>query len=355
MGWVYDATTEGGAFTANGIVVKNCRRTTLARPDLKSLDGAHPIGPQFTPAQLADAAKGGDVAFPRMARRANGTLAPVAAIATGPAAKRVAALRSGTGPAAARVAKLQAKTPAPAPAAEQLKPLSRAEGWKPLSTAEILARGDGSALANRVAARTTAMYVRGNTSVRLEVPMGRYTTAGLLADVAKVRAKTAAQLGGVPVSFVVPARDAAFAAGPGQLSAYVIKGDTSVYLHPQLADGSRGDTASTKPRGFFMPAAREVKFREYTMTHELGHVLDGVRGDTFEGLGSIDPSGALWHATQPKPEASRFHLANRNTAGSSDYGFSSPAEGYAEAFAQWVQGPGSVVADAYAKQYGWVR
>jgi len=225
------------------------------------------------------------------------------------------------------------------------------EQWKGLSRAEILARGDGSALAKRVAARTTAVYTRGNTSVHLEVPMDQAQTAGLLADVAKVRAKTAAQLGGVPVRFVVPAGDAAFA---GQTGAYVIRGDSSVYVHPQVADGSRS-TPAGKPRGFFMPAAATVSYREYALTHELGHVLDGARGDTFEGLGRIDPSGALWHATQPTAGASRFHMANRSAAGSSDYGFSSVAEGYAEAFAQWTQGPGSAVGDAYAKQYRWTR
>jgi len=81
----------------------NCRRTTLARPDLKSLDGASPIGPQFTPAQLAAALEnGGEVSFP-VGRRANRTTASPAA--AGPAAAR----RASPGPAAARRAALLAR------------------------------------------------------------------------------------------------------------------------------------------------------------------------------------------------------------------------------------------------------
>jgi len=73
-----------------------CRRSSLARPELKTLDGAQPIGPQFTPEQLADAAAGGDVGFMNgvpisVPRRSNGTLRPGGA-AGGPAAARRAAL-----------------------------------------------------------------------------------------------------------------------------------------------------------------------------------------------------------------------------------------------------------------------
>lgn len=39
-GWVYDATTAGGAFTANGAVVKNCRRASSPRPDIETAEEA---------------------------------------------------------------------------------------------------------------------------------------------------------------------------------------------------------------------------------------------------------------------------------------------------------------------------
>jgi len=93
-----------------------CRRAALSRPDLRSLDGATPIGPQFTPEQLADAAAGGDVGFMNgVPRRSSGTLAPAAGIAKGAAARRRAAARrapgaaAAEGPAAARRAALQAR------------------------------------------------------------------------------------------------------------------------------------------------------------------------------------------------------------------------------------------------------
>lgn len=80
----------------------NCRRVTIARPDIKSLVGATPRGPQFTAQQLLDAAAGKDVGFRNVVdRRGNGTMAPAASVASTPAAKRRAALAAG-GPAAAR-------------------------------------------------------------------------------------------------------------------------------------------------------------------------------------------------------------------------------------------------------------
>jgi hypothetical protein len=73
----------------------NCRRVTIARPDIKSVIGAKPMGPQFTAQQLVDAANGSDVGFRKVVdRRGNGTMAPVASVARGPAAKRLAALQA---------------------------------------------------------------------------------------------------------------------------------------------------------------------------------------------------------------------------------------------------------------------
>jgi len=102
-GWTsHDDTTQ-----ANGMIVTldearawpishpNCRRTTIARPDIKSLIGAKPMGPQFTAQQLKDAADGADVGFRKVVdRRGNGTLAPVASVVRGPAATRLAALQA---------------------------------------------------------------------------------------------------------------------------------------------------------------------------------------------------------------------------------------------------------------------
>jgi hypothetical protein len=100
-GWTsHDDTTQ-----ANGMIMTlddsraypishpNCRRVTIARPDIKSLDGATPKGPQFTAQQLKDAAAGSDVGFRKVVdRRGNATMAPAASIARGPAAARQQAL-----------------------------------------------------------------------------------------------------------------------------------------------------------------------------------------------------------------------------------------------------------------------
>jgi hypothetical protein len=73
----------------------NCRRVSIPRPDITSVIGAKPMGPQFTAQQLKDAASGADVGFRKVVdRRGNGTLAPVASVARGPAAKRLAALQA---------------------------------------------------------------------------------------------------------------------------------------------------------------------------------------------------------------------------------------------------------------------
>jgi predicted RNA-binding Zn ribbon-like protein len=94
-GWVYDFSTVGGAYSVGGLVVKNCRRVTIPRPDVKSLIGATPKGPQFTAQQLKDAASGSDVGFRKVIdRKGNGILAPAASVARGPAAKRLAALQA---------------------------------------------------------------------------------------------------------------------------------------------------------------------------------------------------------------------------------------------------------------------
>lgn len=134
-GWTsHDDTTQ-----ANGLILPldearawpishpNCRRTTMARPDIKSLVGAKPMGPQFTAQQLEDAAKGKDVGFRNgVARRSNGTMAPAAAIAKGPAATRAAAL--------------QAKTPDLA--AAPTKPLTGTEAMKSLTKAQPKLNGE---------------------------------------------------------------------------------------------------------------------------------------------------------------------------------------------------------------------
>lgn len=97
-GWVYDTSTVGGAFTANGVVVKNCRRVATPRPDLASADGS-PTAP--TPldrvaairaaADAAQQAAQRAVATSATPRRASAGLDLGAGVAVSAAARRFAA------------------------------------------------------------------------------------------------------------------------------------------------------------------------------------------------------------------------------------------------------------------------
>jgi hypothetical protein len=86
------------------------------------------------------------------------------------------------------------------------------------------------------------------------------------------------------------------------------------------------------------------------MTHELGHVLDAQHGHTKETthLGSRQVE-----YTSSREEATALHREQRSQL--SRYGQTNVAEGYAEAYAQWIHGgPGiNAAADAFAAKYGW--
>jgi hypothetical protein len=72
-GWVYDCTTEQGAFNVDGFVVKNCRRSFAARPDVTSADEAKTAPRSTTPeqaqAQIAQDEERAQALLSRQARR----------------------------------------------------------------------------------------------------------------------------------------------------------------------------------------------------------------------------------------------------------------------------------------------
>lgn len=90
IGWVYDATTVGGAFTANGVVVKNCRRSTSPRPDISSARDAQEASP--TPTGDATRAQEQAVVAQQRATR------PVAASASAARTTTALDLQAGTLP-----------------------------------------------------------------------------------------------------------------------------------------------------------------------------------------------------------------------------------------------------------------
>jgi hypothetical protein len=82
----------------------------------------------------------------------------------------------------------------------------------------------------------------------------------------------------------------------------------------------------------------------------LGHVLDNEHAHTF----ATSHLGSRQVAFTEGSEAGRaMHQQHRQEL--SGYGKTNAAEGYAEAYAQWIHGgPGtSAAADAYARKFGW--
>jgi len=126
-GWVFDASTVGGAFTASGIVVKNCRRVTTPRADLETAadadrarrqEGTSRADVSAVQAQAARQAKRAAQALPRtaqlrdrVARAADGRLLPAADATVSSAQRNGAAgraLATGEAPALARARRLAA-------------------------------------------------------------------------------------------------------------------------------------------------------------------------------------------------------------------------------------------------------
>lgn len=158
---------------------------------------------------------------------------------------------------------------------------------------------------------------------------------GFLADTAAALDKMPSDLR--PITFLVPKRgtDRMFRDSPtGMTGGYVTQGMDFVNINPTVADGYDLDAAQRTAQ--FMPGSGGVTVRQWTIAHELGHIMDHGHDHTDDAR----PAGAVWR---------------KNKAGLSRYGQTHRAEGYAEAWAQWtVGGPGSdPVADAYAREYGW--
>jgi hypothetical protein len=224
-----------------------------------------------------------------------------------------------------------------------------AAGWEPHEIPD-----DGS-FGSRVAReKTKQAFKRGNTTVLVETRMTEAQTKAFLDDVDRTIRKSG--LDDRDITFKVPTGDREFRtrANGGIVGAYVQRGIPTVHVNPKIASGdpltlaSFGQGAHT---GHFMPAGKDVPPREYTLAHELGHVLDFMNGDTVRSGGST-PSG---FGLPPVSNETAASLHREHRGDFSKYGTSSLQEGYAEAFAQWVHGgPGSSrLADAFARRFGW--
>lgn len=224
-----------------------------------------------------------------------------------------------------------------------------AAGWKPHEIPD-----DGSFGSRIAREKTKQAFKSGNTTVLIETRMTEAQTKAFLDDVERTIRKSG--LDDRDITFKVPVGDREFRArrNGGVTGAYVARGIPTVHVNPKIAAGDPvviaafGRGAHT---GHFMPAGKDVPPREYTLAHELGHVLDGLNGDTFRTLGKT-PSGFDLPSVNTDT-AAVLHREHRDDF--SKYGTSNLQEGYAEAFAQWVHGgPGSSrLADAFARRFGW--
>jgi hypothetical protein len=200
--------------------------------------------------------------------------------------------------------------------------------------------GDGTYTGDRAAAKAKQAYKAGGHTVVIESAMSEAETKGLLGDITSALERSHPNLKGTGVKFLVPTGDSTFRQSRrGVVGAYVHRGGTTVHINPSVANNKLADAfARGGQTGHFMPAAKDVAPREYTILHELGHVTHNVHGHVDAGPFS-PPDAALRHVTHAH----------------SKYGRSSPFEGYAEAFAQHsIGGAGShPVSDAYAEHYGW--
>jgi hypothetical protein len=170
----------------------------------------------------------------------------------------------------------------------------------------------------------------------------------LLANVSKAMERVEPNLPAhtTNVTFNVP-KDLPYFANKPNTGAFVLAGDTTVTINPRMVSGEQwAGFEHAGHVGHFMPASTKGQdVQEYTLVHELGHVIDGqhrhTRPQLAEGNFNHDYSNVQFHRT--------------TTRGAGAYAQDNPAEGYAEAFAQHtLGGTGShPVAASYAERFGW--
>lgn len=143
------------------------------------------------------------------------------------------------------------------------------------------------------------------------------------------------------VDLLIPNGDRMFASGV--TGGYVTWGIPRIMLSPALAKGRNWLDAKYHP-----PAWEVSRSQEGVIAHELGHVLDGWGSDTRRNIGTSHP---------PSQKYSEVKFWQDTFAGVDGWKYAKKnvAEGYADAYMQWVLGgPGSSpVSDAYAQRYGW--
>lgn len=228
---------------------------------------------------------------------------------------------------------------------------SSGHGFELLDKDAALAHlSDGSELGNKAAAKAKRVYRRGEHTVVVESKLADDAAEALLVDVGAVLDKAPKLTR--PIQFKVPTGDPQFRArrNGGIVGGYVRRGVDTVHINPKVAAGEL--EALENLGNQLMPVVDVVKFRRYTIAHELGHIFDHLHDHTEKRPAGLTKQGVPFNH---KPDADERMWAAQHYPKQSVYGRSSFHEGYAEAFAQWVLGgmKSSEVADAYAKRYGW--
>jgi hypothetical protein len=221
--------------------------------------------------------------------------------------------------------------------------------WEP-----FVLEHDGT-LGGRAAAQKAKMAFRaGDHTVVIETTMSAEHAKGLLADITNATERAAPNLKG-PVKFLVPTGEKWTGKNGGTVGAFVHVNGTTVHINPKVADNTHARAfQNSAEAGHFVPGAKTLPPREFTILHELGHVVDNQNHHTPDpGVNTF--AHAFGGGERYQPGAEGFH--QEHSHGHSEYGKDSAAEGYAEAFAQWsIAGPGQhKVADTYAEQYGWAK
>ena len=155
------------------------------------------------------------------------------------------------------------------------------------------------------------------------------------------------------IELLVPKGDTKFRASlhSAETGGYVLRGTPRIHLSPKIAKGLNwGDQSE-----HFAPYYEAAHTRRSVITHEMGHVVDGLLQSTKQA-GGMTPSGIALPMDTPIDETLFWRRAfDRINDDTHRYARKNPAEGYAEMYAQYkIGGPGSSpIADAYARRYGW--
>lgn len=213
-----------------------------------------------------------------------------------------------------------------------------------------------------IGSRVQSAYKAGDgTVVVIESAMDEAQTKEFMRNVTSAVERARPNLGNTPVKVYVPTHNEYM--NRNQPGAFVYYGSSTVFVNPKMANGEMWDGyVRSSGGGYFMEAGNKAGKGtartplEYTLTHELGHVVDGTNRQTRPMDGSelvkVRNKSTGQDAGMFAKTEVQFSRANNHLL--SDYGQENPAESYAEAFAQWsIGGKGHPGADRWAERFGW--